>query len=94
MSAVLDLLSCGSSSERELVQSIMERQEKDRDLDRLTRLMEESGAIERAHERARFHALSAIGELRAFDESPAQLTIRHDRSFSARIRADLASSNG
>lgn len=73
--AVLDLLSCGSSTERELVQSIMERQEKDRDLDRLTRLMEESGAIERAHERARFHALSAIGELRAFDDSPARAAL-------------------
>jgi octaprenyl-diphosphate synthase len=70
--AVLDLLSCGSGTERRLVRGIMDGTHHTGAVARLTGLMHESGAIERAHERARFHALSAIGELRAFPESPAR----------------------
>jgi octaprenyl-diphosphate synthase len=70
--AVLDLLSCGSHEERRLVRSIMNGKEPPDGIDALTRLLHESGALERAHERARFHALSALAELRSFQDSPAR----------------------
>jgi octaprenyl-diphosphate synthase len=70
--AVLDLLSCGSEQERRLVRGIMDGTDRADAIATLTRTMHESGAIERAHERARFHALSAIGELRPFADTPAR----------------------
>jgi octaprenyl-diphosphate synthase len=70
--AVLDLLSCGSVKERRLVEGIMDGSYDGDAVARLTRMMHEAGAIERAHERARFHALSAIAELRPFDDSAAR----------------------
>jgi octaprenyl-diphosphate synthase len=70
--AVLDLLSCGSVKERRLVRGIMDGTHDADAVARLTAMMQESGAIERAHERARFHALSAVGELRPFPDSPAR----------------------
>jgi len=70
--AVLDLLSCGGSSERKLVRGIVDGGGSAGDIARLNRLLEESGSIERAHERARFHALSAIGELRPFADGAAR----------------------
>jgi octaprenyl-diphosphate synthase len=74
--AVLDLLSCGSGSERALARRIMSEQDDPRDIDRLTALLHESGAIERAHERARFHAVSALGELLKFPDGPARRALR------------------
>jgi len=70
--AVLDLLSCGSDKERQLVRGIMDGSLEGDAIARLTAMMQEAGAIERAHERARFHALSALGELKPFAESPAR----------------------
>jgi octaprenyl-diphosphate synthase len=70
--AVLDLLSCGTDGERRLVRAVMDGTDDADAIVRLTRMMHESGAIERAHERARFHALSAIGELRPFRDNPAR----------------------
>jgi len=74
--AVLDLLSGCGDAERRLVREVMDGRD---DLDairRLTETLHESGALERAHERARFHALSAIGELRLFPESPARRALK------------------
>ena len=74
--AVLDLLSCGGTKERRLVQSIMDGNHDADALPQLTRMMQESGAIERAHERARFHALSAIAELGRFPDSRAHRALK------------------
>ncbi len=70
--AVLDLLSCGGEQERRLVGRIMDGSHAPDDLLRLNGLLRESGSIERAHERARFHALSALAELRPFPDCPAR----------------------
>ena len=70
--AVLDLLSCGGETERKLVRRIMDGKGGVEAIDRLREELHASGAIERAHERARFHALSAIGELRQFEDNAAR----------------------
>ena len=70
--AVLDHLSCGGEKERRLVRQIMAGDDDPKAIARLHRQLDESGSIERAHERARFHARSAIGELGAFPENAAR----------------------
>ena len=69
--AVLDLLSGGEEDDRRLVHRVMGG-DADEALQWLNRRLGESGALERAHERARFHAISAIGELRQFPDGPAR----------------------
>ncbi len=74
--AVLDLLSGCGEAERRLVREVMEGRDDNEAIQRLTETLHESGSIERAHERARFHALSAIGELRLFPDSPARRALQ------------------
>jgi octaprenyl-diphosphate synthase len=74
--AVLDLLSGCGDTERRLVRRVMDGRDDPEAIRRLTETLHESGALERAHERARFHALSAIGELRLFPDSPARRALQ------------------
>jgi octaprenyl-diphosphate synthase len=74
--AVIDLLESGSAGDRRLVGSIMNGTTDGDAIRRLTLRMRDGGALERTHERARFHALSAIGELRLFGEGPARRALR------------------
>jgi octaprenyl-diphosphate synthase len=74
--AVLDLLSGCGETERRLVRDVMDGPDDKAAISRLTETLHESGALERAHERARFHALSAIGELRLFPDNAARRALR------------------
>ena len=74
--AVLDLLSGCGGAERRLVREVMDGRDDPEVIRRLTETLHKSGALERAHERARFHALSAIGELRLFPDSPARRALQ------------------
>ena len=74
--AVLDLLSGCGDAERRLVREVMDGPDDSDAIRRLTATLHESGSLERAHERARFHALSAIGELRLFPDSPARRALK------------------
>jgi octaprenyl-diphosphate synthase len=69
--AVLDLLS-GSPGEEGLARRVMEGPDGAEAIAELGRRLQESGAIERSHERARFHARSAVAELQRFPNSPAK----------------------
>jgi octaprenyl-diphosphate synthase len=69
--AVLDLVGSGGDAERELVRAIMDGADGARE-EELRRLLEASGALERAHERARFHARRASRELERFPDGAAR----------------------
>jgi octaprenyl-diphosphate synthase len=69
--AVLDLLS-GSPGEEALARRVMDEPESADAIEALSAKLHESGAIERTHERARFHARSAVGALRMFPDGPAK----------------------
>jgi len=71
--AVLDLLATGSPRAAKLVERAMAAKSADaREIADLNALLQESGAIGRAHDRARFHAARARAELDIFDPSPAR----------------------
>ena len=46
------------------------------EIERLTEMLRESGAIERVHGRAQYHAVEAIGELARFDDGPARQALK------------------
>ena len=69
---VLDLLRTGPSRGRELAAAIAAGNAGEDDGAELIALLHESGALERAEERARFHAELAIRELEAFPQGPAR----------------------
>jgi len=75
--AVIDLLSEGAPGVADLVQGILEG---GRDtfpaISELTALLEETGALSRAHARAQHHAARAVAELDAFPASPACRALR------------------
>ena len=71
--AVIDLLADGGSPERELVERVMAGADGGSpDAAALTRLLHDSGAIERTHRRAQAYAAEAIDELSMFDSSDAR----------------------
>ena len=72
--AVLDLLAIGGEAERILVRAIMDGADGAQATELRERL-EGQGAIERAHERARFHARRARRELEHFAEGPARTAL-------------------
>jgi len=74
--AVLDLLACGSKEDREMAGRVMSGTGGADEIELFTRRLQASGAIERAHERARFHARSAIVELERFPECPARRALQ------------------
>ena len=75
--AVLDLLATGSKQAKELVDRAMVAESADGpEVAALTDLLHDSGAIGRAHDRARFHAARARAELDIFDDSPARRALQ------------------
>jgi octaprenyl-diphosphate synthase len=74
--AVLDLLGGGSKPGRALALSVIESPNDPLAIARLTDLLYESGAIARAHERARFHARAALAQLEGFADGPANRALR------------------
>jgi len=69
--AVIDLLGGGSLEARQLAQQVMERATGDGpEIVRLTRLVEQSGALERTRRRAQAYADRATGLMRQFPDSP------------------------
>jgi octaprenyl-diphosphate synthase len=73
--AVLDLMGSGSAEARELGAAVMAGTD-DGAFDRLTAMLEASGALERVRDRARFHARSAVTELERFEDGPARRALR------------------
>jgi len=75
--AVLDLLATGSPEAKALVEKAMAAKTVDTpEIGELNELLLESGAIGRAHDRARFHAARARAELDIFDPSPARRALQ------------------
>jgi octaprenyl-diphosphate synthase len=75
--AVLDLLATESTEARGLVEAVMAAESSDApEIERLTALLHDSGAIGRAHDRARFHAARARAELDVFAPSPARRALQ------------------
>jgi octaprenyl-diphosphate synthase len=74
--AVIDLLSTGSLDARALAKRLMEDAGDDSsEMKKFTTLLTESGAIERAYDRARDYAAKAVHELQNFDDGPARDTL-------------------
>ena len=69
---VLDLLQTGSARGRELASAIATGRAGDAEGAELIALLHESGALDRAEARARFHAELAIRELEAFPDGQAR----------------------
>jgi len=69
---VLDLIRSGPSRGRELAAAIAAGEASEDDGTELIALLHECGALDRAEERARFHAELAIRELEAFPKGPAR----------------------
>ncbi len=75
--AVIDLMSSGSAAARQLVERISSSEETSAaEIVELGGVLRDSGAIERAHQRAQFHARSAITELEMFDENLARTALQ------------------
>jgi octaprenyl-diphosphate synthase len=70
--AVLDLLTREPAGARSLARSVMERPDDPAPIARLTAMLHDTGAIERAYERARDHARRALAELSGFADGPAR----------------------
>jgi len=75
--AVIDLLGTGSLEARQLAKTVMERGTADApEIGRLTHMLIESGALERARERARGYAERASAQLELFDNGPVHRALR------------------
>jgi len=70
--AVLDLLARGPASARGLARTVVECPDDPAPIARLTAMLHETGALERAHELARQYARRALAELDGFRDSPAR----------------------
>jgi octaprenyl-diphosphate synthase len=74
--AVIDLLSSGSLDARALAKRLMEDGPDDTvEMEKFTRLLMDSGSIERAYEKARNYAAQAVEELNNFDDGPARVAL-------------------
>jgi octaprenyl-diphosphate synthase len=74
---VIDLLSGGDPATRALVQRAMASESADSDeIENLTAMLRESGAIERAYAKAKAYAVSAREHLERFEDGPARRSLR------------------
>jgi octaprenyl-diphosphate synthase len=71
--ALLDLLSSGSSKAEAMARKVMDDGSGNSpEISQLTVMLQESGAIDRAHQRAQAYAVAANAELRHFSDGPAR----------------------
>lgn len=71
--AVLDLLAGGSAEARRVAERVLGGgKSAGAATERLIRMLDEAGALERVRDRARFHARRAVAELDRFDDGPAR----------------------
>jgi octaprenyl-diphosphate synthase len=74
--ALLDLLSQGSSAAKKLARSVMEDGSgSTSEIRLLTKMLRESGALERTHRRAQQYAAASNAELELFNDGPARQSL-------------------